>query len=140
MPTLNTEQTISYVIGAVVVIPAYQRLEAALRAVITALDEDYYLLSEDANLKGALAKYGILDLTFQHQKSAQLLKVYCEAAGIGYFPHLEKSGEKFDMDAMYSYVRGHLNNLDTLFPLSAQIMDCCLTTDPGVWDEKHFYS
>jgi hypothetical protein len=124
----------------VVIIPAYQHLEAALRGVINALEEDYYLLSEEANIKGVLAKYGILDVTFQHQKSAQLLKIYCQAAGIGYFPYLEKSGGKFDMDEMYGYVRGYLKDIDTLFPLSAQVIDCCLTTNPGVWDDKHFYS
>jgi hypothetical protein len=93
MSTLSTEQTIPQVIGEVVSIPSYHRLEATLRAVIKALDEDYYLLSEEANIKGALAKYGILDVTFQHQKSPLLLKIFCQAAGTGYFPQLEKSGK-----------------------------------------------
>jgi hypothetical protein len=140
MSTLNTEQTISQVIGKVIIIPAYQHLIAALRGVINAREEDYSLLSEEANIKGALAKYGILDVTFQHRKSQQLLKIFCQAAGTGYFTQLEESGKKFDMDEMYEYVRGYLKDIDRLFPLSAQVIDCCLTIDPGVWDKKHFYS
>ncbi len=140
MSILNTEQTISHVIGEVVTIPTYRHLLAALREVITPLEDDYYLLTEDTNIKSSLAKYGLLDVTFQHQTSQQLLKIYCQAAGTGYFPQLEASGKKFDMDEMHEYVRGYLQAIDRLFPLRAQIIDCCLTTDPGVWDEKYFYS
>ncbi|MDO7846816.1 hypothetical protein Q5H92_10645 [Hymenobacter sp. M29] len=142
MPASSTEQTISQVIGAIIIIPEYAGLEAALRNTIPELEADYQLLTDanEESIKGPFIKYGILDVTFQHNETQQFLKIFCQADDRGWFNHLKKTGIKHDFDEFLAYVLGYLKHIEPLFPAKVNIIDCCMTNDQWVWSEKYEYS
>jgi hypothetical protein len=138
MSALNREQAIPQAIGQVIILPNYHSIEAVLRGAVKELDENYSLRTEEEFVKGPLIKYGILDMTFQNRKTTQFLKIYCEA-DTGYFPSIKKTGKEVDLDEMRAYIFGHFKNIELLFPIRVEIIDCCFTNDEWIWAEKYFY-
>ncbi|MEH0152736.1 hypothetical protein V6R21_02310 [Limibacter armeniacum] len=83
-------------------------------------------------------KYGILDITFKKVGIQKFVKVFCNGEKVGYYnQNFEESvNHKIDLNA---YIHNFIRDIDQLFPIAIEVIDCCKTHNEWVWSEKHFY-
>lgn len=132
---MEQEKTINRVIGMTIQVDSFADFGKVFNELIDSIRNNYNNITEEEFIKGLLVKYGFIDLTYKEADGDGFIRLFGKTEKCG-APFFYSNDPNFDER---NYFKKYTLDIESVFPLEFEIIDCCMTTDRHIWEEKYFY-